>query len=29
VNLVRGWIDFELLEHQGEGARRKQGRARA
>jgi ribonuclease R len=29
VNLVRGWIDFELLEHEGGGARRKQGRARA
>jgi ribonuclease R len=28
VDLVRGWIDFEILEHAGEGARRKQGRAR-
>jgi hypothetical protein len=27
VDLVRGWIDFELLEHESERTRRKQGRA--
>ena len=29
VDLVRGWIDFELLERQGEAAHRNKGRARA
>jgi ribonuclease R len=27
VDLVRGWIDFELLGHESERTRRKQGRA--
>ena len=27
VDLVRGWIDFDLLERQGEGAHRRKGRA--
>jgi ribonuclease R len=29
VNLVRGWIDFELLEHLGAGAHGRKGRAPA